>query len=110
LDLSAVRKTRLSGWISYDLESGWDYLYIEYSLNGGLTWVQMPILSFSGTNVAWKQFGIDTPFLDHQAAVQIRFRLLTDSSVTHDGVYLDDLTLDYEPRACYRYIFPLMYH
>ena len=110
LDLSAVRETRLSGWIYYDLESGWDYLYVEYSLNGGLTWVQKPIVSFTGKNEAWKQFVIDTPFLDHQPDVQIRFRLLTDSSVTFDGVYLDDLALNYEPRACYRYIFPQIYN
>jgi hypothetical protein len=108
LNLSTARKTRLSGWISYDLEPGWDYLYIEYSLNGGGTWVQQPILSFTGKNVAWHQFAIDTPFLDHQPAVKIRFRLLTDVSVTYDGVYLDDLTLDYEARACRRYIFPFV--
>ncbi len=110
LDLSAVKETRLSGWIFYDLESGWDYLYIEYSLNGGLTWVQKPIVSFTGKNVAWQRFVLNTPYLDQQSAAQIRFRLLTDGSVTNDGVYLDDLTLDYEPRACYRYVFPQMYH
>jgi hypothetical protein len=110
LNLSHMHKTRLSGWISYDLEQGWDYFYIEYSLDGGVSWVIKPILSFTGKSIPWNRFTIDTPFLDKQPNVQIRFRLLTDSSVTYDGVYLDDLALDYEPRACYRVILPEIHH
>ena len=105
-DMRGKRNTQLSGWISYDLESGWDYLYVEYSLDGGLTWEQIPLASFTGKNTAWNHFLINTPSLDNQASVRIRFRLLTDQSVTYDGVYLDDLSLDYEHRVCYRYILP----
>jgi hypothetical protein len=47
------------------LESGWDYLYIEYSLNGGLTWVQKPIISFSGK--CYLDEFLSYPFLTNNA-------------------------------------------
>ena len=107
-DLRGMRKTQISGWIYYDLESGWDYLYVEYSLDGGLTWELKPLVSFTGKNFTWQNFLIEAPFLDNQPSARIRFRLLTDTSVTNDGVYLDDLALTYEPRVCQRYYFPIM--
>ncbi len=37
-NLSGLRHVQLSTWLKYSLESGYDYLWVEYSLNGGSTW------------------------------------------------------------------------
>ena len=41
-DLTGKRHVELSGWFKYALETGYDYVYVEYSLNGGNTWNNTP--------------------------------------------------------------------
>jgi len=109
IDLLGVRKTQITGWISYDLETGYDYLLVEYSRDGGVTWNPTSLYSFTGKHPDWSYFQVDASVLDNTASAAIRFRLVTDASVNRDGVYLDDIALTYEPFVCRRLIFPLIF-
>jgi hypothetical protein len=100
LDLSGKRHIQISGWFSYELEAGYDYVYLEYSLNGGSDWNQLPLHSFNGHHNNWEYTTIDAPALDGQSDVALRFRLVSDQSVTFDGIYIDDIVLTYEPISC----------
>lgn len=73
----------------YALESGYDYLYVEASSNGGGTWTTL--LTLNGT-ADWSNFKVSLATFVGQN-VKIRFRMTTDSSVVLDGVYLDDFSL-----------------
>lgn len=98
-DLTGKRHVELSGWFKYALEAGYDYVYVEYSLNGGSSWNPTPLTSFNGFS-DWHQVNIDASVLDNQPNVALRFHMTSDGGVNEDGIYLDDIALSYEPFVC----------
>ncbi len=102
LDLSNFRETQVRFWTRYALEAGYDYVYLEYSTDGGTNWVTEgnALAILNGQQSEWKEYVIDAPVLDQQAAVQLRFRLVSDAGVTGDGIYLDDFAISYIPYVC----------
>jgi hypothetical protein len=96
-DMTGKRNVELSGWFKYALESGYDYVYVEYSLNGGNNW--NILTSFNGFQ-DWYQVILDASVLDNQPNVALRFHLVSDGGVTEDGIYVDDVALSYEPFDC----------
>jgi hypothetical protein len=102
LDLSLDHKTSLSVWLRYNLEPNADFVYLDYSFDGGVNWSNdgQALLIVTGIQDAWKQFTVNTPLLDHQPTAALRFRLVTDASNTADGIYIDDIVLSSEPYTC----------
>ncbi len=98
-NLSGKRHVELTGWFKYALEAGYDYVYVEYSLNGGSTWNPTPLTSFNGF-ADWHQVTLDSSVLDNQANVAVRFHLISDGGVNQDGIYIDDVAVSYEPYEC----------
>jgi len=84
------------------LEAGWDYVFLDYSTNGGSTWsgTSQALATLNGIHTTWEQVVIDIPGLQNKTSLAFRFRLATDTSVTEDGVYLDDIVVSYEPFTC----------
>jgi hypothetical protein len=101
-NLSSKRYTQLSLWAKYFLEPGYDFVYLDYSLDGGSTWSQpnQALLAFNGFQTTWKQFIVDASLLDGEPNVALRFHMVSDSGVEEDGIYLDDIVLTYEPFIC----------
>lgn len=98
-DLSGYTGVSLSFWHIYDLESGYDYGYLEYSADGGSTW--SAVRSYNGENqTTWMQESVALPGADGAQAVQFRFRIDTDSYVTEDGWHIDDVVLRGGGAAC----------
>ena len=92
LDFFSVAGVTLEFSHIYDLETGYDYAYVEYSTDGGATW--STAMSFNGTgHLSWESVEIDLGDLDHAADARIRFRIDTDVSVTEDGWHVDDIVI-----------------
>jgi hypothetical protein len=74
---------------SCDLQAGQDFVYLEFSGDGGSTW-SSPHDSLTGV-VADGSYSatIPTEVLTNQ--FQFRFRLVSDGSVTGDGIHIDDV-------------------
>lgn len=100
LNLSGKRHIKFSVWTWYELEPGYDYVYLEYSLDGGSTWNPSPLASFNGVKKNWTEQVIDASVLDNQPNAALRFHLVSDQGVSYDGIYLDDMSLSYEPFTC----------
>ena len=100
-DLSGKREPRFSIWVKYDLESGYDYVYLDYSLDGGASWSidSQALATFNGRQ-DWHQVSIEAPVLEDQPNIALRFRLVTDGGVTYDGIYIDNMLLSYQPYLC----------
>ena len=102
----------------YDTEQGRDYLYVQVSDNGGATWKFMdrptgfdnslpndPDWGISGHS-DWKENRIDlSPYIGKN--ILVRFEYITDTSLTGDGVAIDDISLsaidyfcDFETDSC----------
>jgi hypothetical protein len=82
--------TKLRFWHRYSTESGYDYGKVQVSANGG-AWTTLT--QYSGLLTTWTQVTIDLGAYTGQN-LAIRFLLTTDSSVTDDGWYIDDVELD----------------
>jgi hypothetical protein len=98
-------------WTWYDIEAGWDYLYLEVSSDGGDTWSILETPSGtdedeSGNSYGWAYTGYsggDRPVwieervdLSSYAGEEIllRFEYITDAAVNGDGLLLDDIRID----------------
>ncbi|MBN2384136.1 DUF2817 domain-containing protein [bacterium] len=91
-DLSSTTQASLTFWQIYELESGWDFGYIEISTNGS-TWTELA--SVNGTQTTWTEALYDLSAYIGYANVQIRFRLDSDGSQAYDGWHIDDVTIGY---------------
>jgi hypothetical protein len=99
-NLAGKRYVEIGGWYKYDLEPGYDYAYLEYSLDGGALWEAGPLMVFNGVQSSWVQDTVDASVLDYRPNVALRFRLVTDPGVVEDGIYVDDVSMTYEPFEC----------
>jgi len=90
LDLLDIAGVTLEFSHIYDLESGYDYAYVELSTDGGATW--STAASYNGVHTTgWEHVELDLGALDHVANARVRFRIDTDVSVTRDGWHVDDI-------------------
>jgi len=99
-------------WVWYDIEEGWDYVYLEVSTDGGETWQILNTPSGtdenpSGNSYGWAYTGysggrgapawiLETVDLSDYAGqeVTLRFEYVTDAAVNGEGLLLDDLSIE----------------
>ncbi len=117
-DLSSLESATLKAWMWYDLETDYDYAYVEVSADEGKTW---DILEnehtsltnpsgnsygpgFTGTSggrdeARWVEEGFELgPYVGQQ--ILIRFEVITDEALNHPGLALDDISI---PELGYSY-------
>jgi len=120
-DMTLTRSFDLTGvsgditleyWTWFDIEEGWDYLYLEVSQDGGTTWDILTTgggtaynptgssfgwgytgYSGSGEQSVWIQERIDLSAYAGQE-ILVRFEYITDASINGEGLVLDDIRLD----------------
>jgi len=90
-DLSRAGGAVLTFAHSYNLEQGFDYGIVEYSVDDGASWKR--VVAFTGTQTPFAQARINLDALAGQQRARIRFRLLTDVSATADGWTIDDIRI-----------------
>jgi subtilisin family serine protease len=79
-------------WQRYDMEDGADFGYLEARSSVAGVWGDwMPVLSVTGTDLAWHDVTAALPVTGEE--VQIRFRFETDALVQADGWYVDDVSV-----------------
>ncbi|MBN2173295.1 MAG: M20/M25/M40 family metallo-hydrolase [Bacteroidales bacterium] len=77
----------LSFWTKYELETNYDYTYLEISTNGS-DWTTLE--TFNGNQNSWIKKTYDLENYLGETYVVVRFRFESDSYVTNDGMYIDD--------------------
>jgi immune inhibitor A len=100
----------LSYWTWYDIENGWDYVYLEASIDG-VNWHILTTPSGTsndpqGNSYGWGYTGASgggsSPVWVHESVdlsqfagkiLSLRFEYVTDSNVTGEGFLLDDLSI-----------------
>jgi len=108
-DLTNLERATLRYNVWYDLEDDYDYAYVSISRDGGATWEPLMPTSFrtgeygpayngksanrTGASAGgWLKESISlNQFVGD--VVQIRFEVLTDSGITHQGFALDDISI-----------------
>ncbi len=89
LDLHFTGQTVLTWKQLFDLETGFDFGYVEVSADGGNTW--SAVYNITGSSRGkWQRGTVDlTPY--EGQSLRIRFRVATDPSVSSLGWSIDDI-------------------
>ena len=93
VDLSTVLDANMTFWAIYDIEGGFDYMYVEASRDGGATWDN--VATFDGENnlSPWVQYSYSLGGYVGSAYVLVRFMFVSDGFVNFDGMYIDDFEI-----------------
>jgi hypothetical protein len=92
IDLSGAIMPVLTFWHRYSLEPNADFGYLDVSADLGKTW--STIYFVTGHHTDFKEDKIDLTPYSLLSDVRIRFRLQTNDSITFDGWYIDDVSID----------------
>ncbi|MDZ7860850.1 MAG: M14 family zinc carboxypeptidase [Candidatus Krumholzibacteriota bacterium] len=93
----------------HDIETDWDYAYLEASLDRGLTYTTVPgdITTdydpngnnrgngITGNSGGWVQASFyigDIPDITADEVIKLRFAYITDAYVDEEGIYVDDVS------------------
>lgn len=107
LDLSNYALAWAGFYTRFHIEDRWDYVQFLYSVDGKLTWVPLegeltskgssnqdfnqPV--YEGAQLIWEKEFVDLSHLAGEKEVWLKFRLVSDVSVNHEGFYFDDFTI-----------------
>ncbi|MBL7134990.1 MAG: immune inhibitor A [Candidatus Marinimicrobia bacterium] len=116
-NLTELSSATLQYWTKWAVEANWDFGQVEISLNGGSTWIPLraPKMSlgtgqgaqpegefgYDGVQNDWLLESISLSEWIGNENIKIRFVLKTDSAVTDDGWYLDNITVFGYPVIAY---------
>lgn len=90
IDLSTVDNATLVFDHWFEIETNFDYGYVEASSDGGATWHELGRFSHNTEGKVWSTAYYDLEdYVGEQ--VQVRFRLNTDGSVVRAGWYIDNV-------------------
>lgn len=89
IDLTGVSNATLTFEHWFEIETNYDFGYVEISSNAGDTWSELGKFSHSTAGKSWTPvyYNLDSYV---GKTVQVRFRLKSDSSVSKLGWYLDN--------------------
>ena len=75
----------------HQLETDYDYGYVEVSTDAGVTWTS--VATYTGSTAQWAGETLDLGETGDAETLQVRFRLVTDAGVTADGWYIDSVAI-----------------
>lgn len=84
----AAAKVDVGADVWNQIEAGYDYLYVEYSLDGGSTWTNLATIT---GNAEWSSH--DWSYAPGGAASILRFRYNTDGGTNEAGAFLDNVSV-----------------
>jgi len=94
MDLVAFSRPMLQFQTCYDLETDYDYGYVEISTDGGATWYS--VSTYTGRMAHWTGEMVDLGMIGGTETLRVRFHLDTDAGVTADGWYIDDVAIYFD--------------
>jgi len=90
IDLSAFPGASVEFMAKLEIETGFDYVYMYVSTDGGSNWNLFDI--FNGEGIDWYQYSADLGGYAGQS-VRFKFELETDVGYFADGMYIDDFVV-----------------
>ena len=91
-DLSQLESGFIRFYLAYELEVNYDYLYLQYSIDGGLNWVNLDVYNGFDSNLKEYNYPISQSMLNE--SVIFRFHLISDQYVNEEGAVIDDFIIE----------------
>lgn len=92
IDLSSAFGATLKFYTKYNIEEGFDYMYIEVSDDGGLSWIEVDAID--AVQTAWTELTYDIGGFVGTEEFLMRFRFFSDVGFNLDGMYIDDVVIE----------------
>ena len=108
IDLSGFSYAQINFDAKWSIESGYDYVQLEISNDGGSTWVPQ-CGKYTKTGIETHDYALDEPLYDGSQSswinetititeyigeeISIRFKLYSDGGVRRDGFYFDNFKI-----------------
>jgi hypothetical protein len=94
LDLTDANSASFSFYWRGLMESSHDTLFVEVSIDGGNNWARLPqFISASGFSFA--QYSADLSSYLGNSDVRLRFHFKSDGAGVREGLYIDDIVIDW---------------
>lgn len=93
LNLEGYTSASFSFWTKYNIENDYDYVWVEVSTNNS-SWTELD--EYTGIQESWTQKTYSLNSYLNQPYVRIRFHFKSDLSLTYDGIYIDNFTINAE--------------
>ena len=90
VDLTGVRNATVTTKAWYDIEADYDYLYAEYSTDGGANWTRSGSPLTGSSNGRWTTLRYPLP---GGAQTMFRFRFQSDGGVHLANAFIDDIVI-----------------
>jgi immune inhibitor A len=90
VDLTDYRSATLLASAWYQIEEGYDFLFVEYSTDEGETWTQVGTPLDGSSKDKWKNLSYTIP---GGSETLVRFRYDTDTGVSEGGAFIDDIVI-----------------
>ncbi len=91
-DLSTALDADVQFYAQIDLETGFDYVYLDVSTDGGGSWLN--IATFNGEGFfSWELQTIPLGAFVGNSDVRLKFRFVSDAAYFVDGIYIDDFVI-----------------
>ena len=91
-DLSELESGAIRFYLAYELEINFDYIYLQYSSDSGLSWSTLD--TYNGFDSEIKEYTYDLNQSMLSENVIFRFHLLTDANVNEEGAVIDDFIIE----------------
>ena len=91
LDLTGATSAQISFWTRYQMESGYDYMFLEVSADGS-GWEQ--IATYTGNQNTWTNLTYSLNDYLNKENVTIRFHFTSDVYIEAQGMFIDDIEID----------------
>ena len=88
LDFTGATTATLAFWARHRIESGYDFMYLEVSVDG-TNWDVLD--SFTGNLLNWDQMTYSLNDYLNEPAVTLRFRFESDVYIEDQGMFIDDI-------------------
>ena len=114
-DLTVIADPVIKFDMAFELETNWDIVYMEYTLDEGATWnilgtstdpnwynsntlptnncFNCPGAQWTGTDATLTEYSYDLSAFTNEASIIFRFVFHSDQSVTEEGVIVDNLVV-----------------
>lgn len=93
INLEGYTSASFSFWTKYSIENNYDYVWVEVSTNNS-SWTKLE--RFTGNQSSWTQKTYSLNGYLNQPYIRIRFHFKSDYSLTYDGIYIDNFSINVE--------------
>ena len=91
-DLSTLESGTIGFYLAYELETNYDFIYLQYSIDNGQNW--STIDAYNGFDSELKEYNYDLNQSMFSENITFRFHLVADTYVNEEGAVIDDFSIN----------------